>query len=141
MNIFLESSELKITLLANFRQKDLGTRYSNSNSLPFCPSVVMDSFSHWFYFSTHCNYLLLNFHLCISYVVPYVTNMHLLGFSSIKADESYRHHLCFFVLIFLRIDKCILKVPKREIFDRSDFPDFYTIKSSWVGDLLVKILN
>jgi hypothetical protein len=31
-----------------------------------------------------------------------------------------------------------LKVPKREIFDRSDFPDFYTIKSSSVGDLLVK---
>ncbi len=34
-----------------------------------------------------------------------------------------------------------LKVPKREIFDRSDFPDFYTIKSSWVGDLFVKILT
>ncbi len=34
-----------------------------------------------------------------------------------------------------------LKVPKREIFDRSDFPDFYTIKSSWVGDLMVKILT
>ena len=43
-----------------------------------------------------------------------------------------------------------LKVPKREIFDRSDFPDFYTRKSSWVGytrksswvgDLLVKILT
>ena len=34
-----------------------------------------------------------------------------------------------------------LKVPKREIFDRSDFPNFYTIKSSWVGDLLVKILT
>jgi hypothetical protein len=32
-----------------------------------------------------------------------------------------------------------LKVPKCEIFDRSDFPDFYTIKSSWVGDLVVKI--
>ncbi len=31
-----------------------------------------------------------------------------------------------------------LKVPKREIFDRSDFPDFDTIKSAWVGDLLVK---
>jgi hypothetical protein len=30
-------------------------------------------------------------------------------------------------------------VPKCEIFDRSDFPDFYTIKSSWVGDLEVKI--
>jgi hypothetical protein len=36
---------------------------------------------------------------------------------------------------------CMLKVPKREIFDRSDFPDFYTIKSSWVGDLVVKILT
>jgi hypothetical protein len=34
-----------------------------------------------------------------------------------------------------------LKVPMREIFDRSDFPDFYTIKSSWIGDLLVKILT
>jgi hypothetical protein len=34
-----------------------------------------------------------------------------------------------------------LKVPKRVIFDRSDFPDFSTIKSSWVGDLLVKILT
>ncbi len=32
-------------------------------------------------------------------------------------------------------------MPKREIFDRSDFPDFYTIKSSWVGDSLVKILT
>ena len=27
-----------------------------------------------------------------------------------------------------------LKVPKREIFDRSDFPDFYTIKSLRVGE-------
>ncbi len=34
-----------------------------------------------------------------------------------------------------------LKVPKREIFTRSDFLDFYTIKSSWVGDLLLKILT
>ncbi len=32
-----------------------------------------------------------------------------------------------------------LKVPKREIFDRSDFPDFYTIKSLCVGDFGVKI--
>jgi hypothetical protein len=38
-------------------------------------------------------------------------------------------------------DDVLLKVPKREIFDRSDFPDFYTLKSSWVGDLLVKILT
>ncbi len=34
-----------------------------------------------------------------------------------------------------------LKVPKREIFDRSDFPDFYTIKSLSVGDFGVKIKN
>ncbi len=33
----------------------------------------------------------------------------------------------------------LLKVPKREIFDRSDFPDFYTIKSLCVGDFGVKI--
>jgi hypothetical protein len=32
-----------------------------------------------------------------------------------------------------------LKVPKREIFDRSDFPDFYTMKSVRVGDFGVKI--
>ncbi len=32
-----------------------------------------------------------------------------------------------------------LKVPKREIFDRSDFPDFYTIKALRVGDFGVKI--
>ncbi len=32
-------------------------------------------------------------------------------------------------------------MPKLEIFDRSDFPDFYTIKSSWVGGLLEKKLT
>jgi hypothetical protein len=32
-----------------------------------------------------------------------------------------------------------LKVPKREIFDRADFPDFYTIKSLREGDFGVKI--
>ncbi len=32
-----------------------------------------------------------------------------------------------------------LKVPKREIFDHSDFPDFYIIKSLCVGDFGVKI--
>ncbi len=32
-----------------------------------------------------------------------------------------------------------LKVPKREIFDRSDFPDFHTIKSLRMGDFGVKI--
>ncbi len=34
---------------------------------------------------------------------------------------------------------CSLKVPKREIFNRSDFPDFYTIKSLLVGEFGVKI--
>ncbi len=34
-----------------------------------------------------------------------------------------------------------LKVPKREIFDRSDFPDFYIIKSLCGGDFGVKIKN
>jgi hypothetical protein len=38
------------------------------------------------------------------------------------------------------ICKPALKVPKCEIFNRSDFPDFYTIKSSWVGDLGLKYL-
>ncbi len=32
-----------------------------------------------------------------------------------------------------------LKVPKREIFDRTDFPDFFTIKPLRVGDFGVKI--
>ncbi len=32
-----------------------------------------------------------------------------------------------------------LKVPKREIFNRSDFPDFYAIKSLRVGDFGVKM--
>ena len=41
----------------------------------------------------------------------------------------------------IRIPDQGLKVPKREIFDRSDFPDFYRIRSSWVGDLVVKILT
>jgi hypothetical protein len=44
-------------------------------------------------------------------------------------------------LYFLLLREDILKVPKREIFDRSNFPDFYAIKSSWVGDLVVKILT
>ncbi len=32
-----------------------------------------------------------------------------------------------------------LKVPKWEIFDRSDFHDFYSIKPIWVGDFGAKI--
>jgi hypothetical protein len=37
------------------------------------------------------------------------------------------------------VEQLSLKVPKREIFDRSNFRDFYAIKSSWVCDLVVKI--
>jgi hypothetical protein len=37
--------------------------------------------------------------------------------------------------------KTPLKVPKREIFDGSDFPDFYTIKPLRVGDFGVKKKN
>jgi hypothetical protein len=40
---------------------------------------------------------------------------------------------------FLSVEPVPLKVPKREIFDRSDFPDFYTIKPLRVGDFGVKI--
>ncbi len=32
-------------------------------------------------------------------------------------------------------------MPKCEIFDRSDFYDFYTIKPFWVGDFRAKILT
>jgi hypothetical protein len=35
----------------------------------------------------------------------------------------------------------LLKVPRCEIFDCSDFPEFYTIKSLRVGDFGVKIKN
>jgi hypothetical protein len=34
----------------------------------------------------------------------------------------------------------ILKVPKCEIFDHSDFDDFYTIKSLWGSNFGVKII-
>jgi hypothetical protein len=38
------------------------------------------------------------------------------------------------------VKKEILKVPNREIFDRSEFCEFYTIKSLWEGDVGVKII-
>jgi hypothetical protein len=41
----------------------------------------------------------------------------------------------FFYFFFL------LKLPKCEIFDRSDFHYFYTIKPFWVDDFVVKILT
>jgi hypothetical protein len=41
--------------------------------------------------------------------------------------------------VYLPRPKYSLKVAKREIFDQSDFPDFYIIKSLCVGDFGVKI--
>ncbi len=50
--------------------------------------------------------------------------------------RPFVRHLYFLSLTFSWES---LKVPKREIFDRSDFPDFYTMKSLRVGDFGVKI--
>ncbi len=52
---------------------------------------------------------------------------------AIALDHEFVDGKAHFFIFF------ILKVPKREIFDRSDFPDFYTIKSLRVGDFGVKI--
>ena len=49
------------------------------------------------------------------------------------------HHEGYAINKKFVIFKHSLKVPKREIFDRSDFPDLYTIKSLRVGDFVVKI--
>ncbi len=43
-------------------------------------------------------------------------------------------NISFFTSLFLYI-----KVPKCEIFDRTDFHDFYPIKSLWEGAFAVKI--
>jgi hypothetical protein len=50
---------------------------------------------------------------------------------------SHRDGAC--TNLFENFCKNKLKVPKREILDRSDFPDFYTIKSLREGDFGVKI--
>ncbi len=42
-------------------------------------------------------------------------------------------------LLLTNLVAMLLKVPKCEIFDRSDFPDFYTIKFRREGDFGVKI--
>ncbi len=47
---------------------------------------------------------------------------------------SFAQGLKITSLIFL------IKVPKCEIFDRSDFHNFYTIKSLWEGDFGVNII-
>jgi hypothetical protein len=63
-------------------------------------------------------------------------------------DDEYQLHLqnpaSEFSLLYHHLTEgnCQgLKVPKRDIFDRLDFPDFYTIKSLRVGDFGVKIIK
>ena len=52
---------------------------------------------------------------------------------------SFDAILCSSELAFFDEAGTTLKVPKCEIFDRSDFHDFYPIKSLWEGDFGVKI--
>ncbi len=54
-------------------------------------------------------------------------------------SSAMDHNFDTFFLTISSKGEQFLKVPKREIFDRSDFPDFYTIKSLRVGDFGVKI--
>ncbi len=60
---------------------------------------------------------------------------------SLRGDSNTDPDFVKELLVRPMSSSATLKVPKREIFDRSDFSDFYTIKSSWVGDLVVKILT
>ncbi len=43
--------------------------------------------------------------------------------------------------VIISVLDCLLKVPKCEIFDRSDFHYFYNIKPFWIDDFGVKILT
>jgi hypothetical protein len=65
----------------------------------------------------------------------------LLGVFLMFAIQKYSREsvVIFTYSIYILVN--YLKVPKCEIFHRSDFPDFYIIKSSWVDDLVVKILS
>jgi hypothetical protein len=58
-----------------------------------------------------------------------------LSYGSRKLVLTEKNSVCFLIKNFS------LKVPKREIFDRSDFPDLYTIKPLRMGDFGVKIKN
>jgi hypothetical protein len=48
-------------------------------------------------------------------------------------------HYCVTITYVFKLILFLLKVPKCEIFDRSDFQDFYTIKPMWIGDFGAKI--
>jgi hypothetical protein len=57
----------------------------------------------------------------------------------ITAESTCIFCICYGGEQVIRVSE--LKVPKREIFDRSDFPDFYIIKSLCGGDFGVKKEN
>jgi hypothetical protein len=69
-------------------------------------------------------------------LLPHPPHSHSMG-----PETSLLGFLVYLWLIQGADDKLgqFLKVPKREIFDRSDFPDFYIIKSLCGGDFGVKI--
>jgi hypothetical protein len=80
--------------------------------------------------------------ICIIFVAPSS------GFSGVKSlmhCHSNSQMFCYTSIGFSRSDSqvnnlcCTLKVPKCEIFNRSDCPDFYTINSRREGDFGVKI--
>jgi hypothetical protein len=58
---------------------------------------------------------------------------------SSRCSSLQIHNMIYLSEVNSDLDYFCLKVPKREIFDRSDFPDFYTMKSLRVGDFGVKI--
>jgi hypothetical protein len=61
--------------------------------------------------------------------------------SWMMSNPITQQRICYYNIMLTTVKARVLKMPKREIFDRSDSPDFYTIKSSCVGDLVVKILT
>ncbi len=58
---------------------------------------------------------------------------------SITKISNFLEYSINMLKIYEIYTKKLLKVPKCEIFDRSDFHDFYSIKPFWVGDFGAKI--
>ncbi len=72
---------------------------------------------------------------CITWSQPKPENIFVFGyFHNIKISYLPAPHQILLIKTLLK-----KKVPKCEIFDRSDFHDFYSIKPFWVGDFGAKI--
>ncbi len=91
------------------------------------------------YLHKFSNKIILYLEGCLISATPSVNLAHFLSTlpsSGSKTSETF----CLYSVLHNSFFIQNLKVPKREIFDRSDFPDFYTIKSPLrVGDFGVKI--